>query len=192
MRTLTRCLQAKPWIIRRFIKLTVIALVISTLVLVLSDRLSMISLISPRLQTNYQKRPECTCSRLALPSLPSFSQLKLDRNRLFLCSEYATRRGPHQRIVSISLFGPKERDRFVLHRTFDFLDLLIKDFNSIYPDGYVLRIHHDSTINATNTICPIECAHPNIDFCDMNEKLYIPPKVWRFIPAGDPLVDISK
>ncbi|CAF4125183.1 unnamed protein product, partial [Rotaria sp. Silwood1] len=24
----------------------------------------------------------------------------------------------------------------------------------------------------------------------MESKLFIPPKIWRFIPAGDPLVDI--
>ncbi|CAF3299161.1 unnamed protein product, partial [Rotaria sp. Silwood2] len=24
----------------------------------------------------------------------------------------------------------------------------------------------------------------------MNSKLFIPPKIWRFIPAGDPLVDV--
>jgi hypothetical protein len=64
--------------------------------------------------------------------------------------------------------------------------------NIIYSDGFVLRIYHDQTINESNVICPIECEHPNIDFCDMTHKLYIPPKIWRFIPAGDPLVDISK
>jgi hypothetical protein len=64
--------------------------------------------------------------------------------------------------------------------------------NKIYSDGYILRIYHDNTINTTDFICPIECKHPNVDFCDMNHKLYIPPKIWRFIPAGDPLVDISK
>ena len=192
MSTVIKCSQAKSWIIRRFFQLIIIGLLIASLVLVISDRHFLLSLISSPLQTNYQKRPECSCSRLALPSLPTLSQLTTDRNRLSLCSEYATRRGPHQRIISISLFGPKQRERFVLHRTFYFLHLLIKDFNAVYPDGYVLRIHHDSTINATTTICPLECAYPNVDFCDMNDKLYIPAKIWRFIPAGDPLVDISE
>ncbi|CAF0849642.1 unnamed protein product [Rotaria sordida] len=71
-----------------------------------------------------------------------------------------------------------------------FLNELIKDFNIRYSDGFILRIHHDNTINATDVICPYECKHPNVDFCNMMHKLYIPPKVWRFVPAGHPLVDI--
>ncbi|CAF3513622.1 unnamed protein product, partial [Rotaria sp. Silwood2] len=39
--------------------------------------------------------------------------------------------------------------------------------------------------------CPIECRNHNVDFCSMNSKLFIPPKIWRFIPAGDPLVDAN-
>jgi hypothetical protein len=50
----------------------------------------------------------------------------------------------------------------------------------------------DDTINMSDVICPIECQNPNVDFCSMRYKLFIPPKIWRFIPAGDPLVDISK
>jgi hypothetical protein len=64
--------------------------------------------------------------------------------------------------------------------------------NTVYSDGFILRIYHDDSINATDVICPIECEHPNVDFCDMKHKLYIPGKIWRFIPAGDPLADISK
>ncbi|CAF0949124.1 unnamed protein product [Rotaria sordida] len=71
-----------------------------------------------------------------------------------------------------------------------FLNELIKDFNIRYSDGFILRIHHDNTINATDVICPYQCKHPNVDFCNMMHKLYIPPKVWRFVPAGHPLVDI--
>ena len=62
----------------------------------------------------------------------------------------------------------------------------------IYSDGFILRVYHDNTINEKDIICPIECKHTNVDFCSMDHKLYIPPKIWRFIPAGDPFVDTSK
>ncbi|CAF3337953.1 unnamed protein product [Rotaria sp. Silwood1] len=60
----------------------------------------------------------------------------------------------------------------------------------MYSDRFILRIYHDNTINATDTICSIKCEHSNVDFCNMEHKIFIPPKIWRFIAADDPLVDI--
>jgi hypothetical protein len=136
---------------------------------------------------DYRQRHECNCVR---PSLSS--ELLSNQNELTFCSHYATRRGPHQRIMSISLFGPKENTRFQFNRSITFLNQLINDVNIIYPDDFILRIYHDDTINMSDVICPIECQNPNVDFCNMNHKHFIPPKIWRFIPAGDPLVDVSK
>ncbi|CAF1106333.1 unnamed protein product [Didymodactylos carnosus] len=61
---------------------------------------------------------------------------------------------------------------------------------TIYPD-WILRVYHDSIINLS-VICPVECAHFNVDFCDISllNIDYVPPKIWRFLPAGDELVDI--
>jgi hypothetical protein len=144
------------------------------------------------LNIDYRRRPECTCSRHDLSPLFSNLTWNLNKSQSSLCNEYATRRGPHQRIISISLFGTKENKKFQFNRSLSFLNKLINDLNAVYSDGYVLRIHHDDTINVSDTICPIECQNPNVDFCNMNSKLFIPPKIWRFIPAGDSLVDISK
>jgi hypothetical protein len=141
------------------------------------------------LNINYRQRFECNCSR---PSLPAHVLHLTNEQQADLCSLYATRRGPHQRIIAISLFGPKENQRFQFGRSLAFLHALINDMNVIYPDNYTLRVYHDDTINVTDVICPLECKHPNVDFCSMKEKLFIPPKIWRFIPAGDPLVDISE
>jgi hypothetical protein len=149
-----------------------------------------IRVVPKTLKIDYRRRPECTCLRPALPHLSS--HLLLNKQQPSFCSHYTSQRGPHQRIISISLFGPKEVRKFEIHRSLRYLLLLIKDINKIYSDGFILRIYHDNTINATNVICPIECAYSNVDFCDMNHKTFIPPKIWRFIPAGDPLVDISK
>ncbi|CAF3436162.1 unnamed protein product [Rotaria sp. Silwood1] len=142
------------------------------------------------LRFNYRRRPECTCYRHRLPRFDFNLILNLIENQTFLCSDYATRRGPHQRIISISLYGPKENKRFQYNQSLSFLHELINDVNTIYSDNFILRIHHDDTISLSDVICPIECRHHNVDFCNMESKLFIPPKIWRFIPAGDPLVDI--
>lgn len=139
------------------------------------------------LNESYRQRSGCSCSRPALP----WSMLNSNETSLSLCSPYANNRGKHQRIISISLFGPKENRMFQTNRSLIFLNQLINDMNQVYPDGYVLRIYHDTTINLSDVICPIECQNHNVDFCDMSEKLFIPPKIWRFLPAADPLVDIS-
>ncbi|CAF3793048.1 unnamed protein product [Adineta steineri] len=144
------------------------------------------------LQVNYRRRPECTCLRHELPPVISLSTIEKNKSQSSLCSQYATRRGPNQRIIAISLFGPKENKRFQLNRTLKFLHELIEDLDKIYSDDFILRIYHDNTINVTDIICPIECQHSNVDFCSMAYKTYMPPKIWRFLPAGDPLVDISE
>jgi hypothetical protein len=135
---------------------------------------------------SYRQRSGCSCSRHELPLR------NLTTRPLSLCSIYATHRGPHQRIIAISLFGPKENKMFQFNRSLTFLHELIQDMNRIYPDNFTLRVYHDDTIHLSDVICPIECKHPNVDFCSVHNKLFIPPKIWRFIPAGDPLVDISE
>lgn len=138
--------------------------------------------------TDYRRRPECQCSR---PALPSFATSKND-NRSSLCSLYATHRGPNQRIIAISLFGPKENQMFQFNRTLRFLHELIADLDRIYSDRFILRIYHDMTVNMADVICPIECRHDNVDFCSTDQLPFIPPKIWRFLPVGDPLVDVSE
>lgn len=136
--------------------------------------------------TNYRQRIGCKCVRPNLRPKIAFNHGQHS------CSEYATQRGPHQRVIAISLFGPKEKAIFQLSRSVIFLKQLIRDVNLIYRDRFLLRVYHDETIGLKEVVCPIECAYSNVDFCYMKGKSYIPPKIWRFLPAGDPLVDISK
>jgi hypothetical protein len=192
MKILTKFLKPLPTTNRRFIYFIYAGFLGSLAIFIISNFTFLIPTIFPFLDDNYRQRPECTCLRPRLPPLSSPLPLEQNGSRAYLCSEYATRRGPHQRIISISLFGPKENKMFQFNRSLTFLDALLVDLNKVYSDGFTLRIHHDDTINVTDIICPIECKNPNVDFCDMMRKLYIPPKIWRFIPAGDPLVDISK
>jgi len=167
-------------------------LLASFIVYIIANVTSLIPIISPALQVDYRRRPECKCSRHELPPVISSLTAEQNKSQSSLCSIYATRRGPQQRIIAISLFGPKENKMFQFNKTLDFLHELIKDLDLVYSDGFILRIYHDKTIDVRDIICPIECEHANVDFCSMDHKLYIPPKIWRFIPAGDPLVDISK
>ncbi|CAF1471920.1 unnamed protein product, partial [Didymodactylos carnosus] len=132
----------------------------------------------------------CNCTRKITRSYH-----RQDPSKTSLCNEYSTIRGPNQKIISISLFGPKESARFSLDKTIDLLNDLISDMYTIYPD-WILRVYHDSTI-VSSIACSIECKHYNVDFCNVSSLLKyndltetIPPKIWRFLPVGDVFVKI--
>ncbi|CAF1015993.1 unnamed protein product [Rotaria sordida] len=144
-------------------------------------------------QSIFYRRQTCSCTR---PILAYKSNLIIiDETSSSLCSQYSTFRGFHQRIIAISMYGPKENALFGFNVSLNFLYDLIDDMKKIYP-GWILRIYHDTSIKE-DIICPIECAHNNVDFCNTSSLSnlgsvndYIPPKIWRFLPAGDLLVDI--
>jgi len=144
-------------------------------------------------QVPLYRRQSCSCSR---PLLNRKSKLLIiDETSSSLCSQYSTLRGFHQRIISISMYGPRDNAMFTLNTSIDLLHELISDMKRMYPD-WILRIYHDVTIT-DDLICSIECAHNNVDFCNASSlgslgsiSSYIPAKIWRFLPAGDKLVDI--
>jgi hypothetical protein len=141
----------------------------------------------------HYRRQQCSCTR---PILEHQSNLLiLDETSTSLCSHYSTLRGFHQRIIAISMYGPKENAIFGMNESLNFLHELILDMTKTYP-GWILRIYHDASIK-DDIVCPIECAHNHVDFCNASALSslgrvsdYIPPKIWRFLPAGDFLVDI--
>ena len=98
----------------------------------------------------------------------------------------------HISVLFLLVLLDQKNKRFQLKQSLAFLNELIHDLNTIYPDNFVLHIYHDDTINSSDVICPIECRHQNVDFCNMNSKLFIPPRMWRFISVGDPLIDVCK
>ncbi|UJR22371.1 hypothetical protein I4U23_025433 [Adineta vaga] len=139
------------------------------------------------------RRQSCSCKR-PLPQQHS-NLLIIDETKSSLCSQYSTLRGRHQRIISISMFGFAQNSVFNLNSSMTYLYELISDMKNIYPN-WILRIYHDSTIH-NDLICSIECAYNNVDFCNASSlgnlgsvSSYIPPKIWRFLPAGDELVDV--
>jgi hypothetical protein len=141
----------------------------------------------------FYRRQTCSCTR---PILQQKSNLLIiDETSPSLCSQYSTFRGFHQRIIAISMYGPKENAMFSFNASLNFLHELIADMTKTYP-GWILRIYHDASIKE-DIICSIECTHHHVDFCNASAlgnlgrvSDYIPPKIWRFLPAGDILVDI--
>ncbi|CAF3402921.1 unnamed protein product [Rotaria socialis] len=151
------------------------------------------SIGSNKKQIIFYRRQGCSCARPIFEYASNV--LVVDETSSSLCSQYATFRGFHQRIIAISMYGPKENTLFSFKTSLNFLYELIDDMTNIYP-GWILRIYHDSSIKE-DIICPIECAHNHVDFCNAsamgnlrNVNSYMPPKIWRFLPVGDPLVDV--
>ena len=148
---------------------------------------------SPTDENLFYRRQDCTCTRPI--HVDQNEGLVISEASPSLCSHYSTLRGAHQRVMAISMYGPKENAMFGMNASLNFLHELIADMTKIYP-GWILRVYHDASIRK-DIVCPIECAHRNVDFCNASALIhlgdvaeYMPPKIWRFLPAGDPMVDI--
>lgn len=158
-----------------------------------SSNLSTVLITNSKNEILLYRRHSCSCTR---PMIGYKSNLLIiDETSTSLCSQYSTLRGFHQRVIAISMYGPQENKMFTSNASLDFLYALIDDMAKMYP-GWILRVYHDASIKE-DIICPIECSYNYVDFCNSsalgnlgNVATYIPPKIWRFLPAGDPLVDI--
>ena len=118
-----------------------------------------------------------------------------------LCDLYnVLRRGYGQKVISYSLYGSNP----IYYSEIAYLSKLVSQY---YPD-WVIRIHYDKTLNKS-IICEYECMKDeltgkyvdNIDFCNINEipfgnpvetwdAQYMHSMKWRFLPIGDPFVDM--
>lgn len=109
-----------------------------------------------------------------------------------LCSTRATRRGSGQKILAISFFGPVENRGFTLNNSLFLLGELLNEMQQTYSDNWVLRIYHDEKILSETIISQLEQNYLFIDFCNITELdlSFIPPKIWRFLPAIDQTVNI--
>ena len=153
------------------------------------DRISFPSIVSN--QWGQYRRQSCSCTRPILAN-----PLIIDETSASFCSQYATYRGFHQRVIAISIFGPRENSLFDWNTSLAFLHELINDTATVYP-GWTLRVYHDTFIG-NDIICPIECRYDHVDFCNAtgllglgNVASYMPPRIWRFLPIGDAYVDIA-
>ncbi|XP_047493352.1 uncharacterized protein LOC125041958 [Penaeus chinensis] len=120
------------------------------------------------------------------------------------CSDFATLRGPGQKVVSYSYYFFEgacnaERDQ---HFTI-YLSQMRGTVSSIkkhYP-GWLVRIYHNVTLDdkkSSEELCRLYCDHDNVDLCHVhnlpelgnltNKGVF--GRFWRFSVMGDPTVDV--
>jgi hypothetical protein len=108
------------------------------------------------------------------------------------------RRGPSQKVIGYSLYGS---NRYY----YESIANISKLNYNMYP-GWVMRVHHDDTVDKS-IICELECLKnengvyaDNIDFCQVTEipfgasinqwnAAYMHAMSWRWLPLGDRFVD---
>ncbi len=113
-----------------------------------------------------------------------------------LCSKEANHRGNKQRIISLSIFGPKENRMFIDEKFSQLILPLINETELLFPT-WIIRLYSDElTINRLN-LTKLANLSTNIDICNVNQLPilgnvgeYLSGKLWRFLPALDPMVDI--
>jgi hypothetical protein len=81
---------------------------------------------------------------------------------------------------------------FSLNSSLVFLQELIDEMQQVYADDWILRVYHGGNILNRTIISQFEYRYGFIDFCNVTniDLDFIPPKIWRFLPAGDETVSI--
>ena len=117
-----------------------------------------------------------------------------------LCSQTSDRRGPHQKVIAISIYakGSKVVDNPMYsweNSVFIFLEPLIEEIKLLLPQ-WILRIYIDFT-GSTKSQQEYFKNFSNVDICDINHipmfdsslTSLLSGRMWRFIPIFDPYVD---
>lgn len=113
-----------------------------------------------------------------------------------LCSSRAASRGTDQRIISISIFGPKENEIFADDNFSQMITPLLDEAKSLFP-SWIVRLYADqSAVNRLN-LMNLTQSVANLDVCNVNRLPilgdvgeYLSGKLWRFLPTLDPTVAI--
>ena len=114
-----------------------------------------------------------------------------------LCSQEADLRGSHQRIIALSVFGPKENPLFTDEKFFQFIRPLLAEARLLFPSWTVRLYSDDLTISRLN-LANLSRSTANLDVCNVNRLPvvgnmgeFLSGKLWRFLPALDPMVDFT-
>ncbi|XP_068219365.1 uncharacterized protein [Palaemon carinicauda] len=107
------------------------------------------------------------------------------------CNDWATFRGPGQKVLSYSVFGNFKNDYF------QGFERVVPQIIKAYP-GWNLRFYFrldTQNITIRNWLCDLACRYPHLDLCHV-ERLPVLGnisrsigRVWRFASMGDSLVD---
>ncbi|CAF4208409.1 unnamed protein product, partial [Rotaria sordida] len=119
---------------------------------------------------------------------------------LTLCSHTSHHRGPHQKVIAISVYG--KQSKFTNNPMYSwetniipFFELLVDEISTLLPQ-WILRVYIDFT-GSTTSEQEYFYNFLNVDICDMNNipmfgsslHKFLPSKMWRFLPIFDPYVD---
>ncbi|CAF3079143.1 unnamed protein product [Rotaria socialis] len=117
-----------------------------------------------------------------------------------LCSNESDRRGPHQKVISISIYGSTSKytdnpmfswDKSIL----PFLIPLAAEVQTLLP-SWIIRLYIDYAGSLKSQRESLS-NFSNVDLCDIHNiplfgsslSVYLPGKMWRFLPVFDPFVD---
>lgn len=168
------------------------------------ERVRIVTFNSTHFSVEQQQQQQQNVETISPQLLYYISKVEfMSKSTKFTCNSYVTlKRGPHQNVISYSLFGTKPFYSKKLRK-------LSEQVRERYPPGWLIRVYHDQTINRS-LICDIECAHAGnvVDFCDVekirwqtagggegsNNKKKVSelvlPRMWRFLAIGDSFVDV--
>ncbi len=117
-----------------------------------------------------------------------------------LCSIQSDNRGPHQKVIAISIYGSASKHTDNPMFSWDtsilpFLKPLANEVKELLP-SWIIRVYIDFT-GSTQSQRDLLYSYSNIDVCDINDLpmfgsslvAYLPGKMWRFVPIFDPFVD---
>ncbi|CAF0727155.1 unnamed protein product [Adineta ricciae] len=117
-----------------------------------------------------------------------------------LCSDRSDQRGPHQKVIVLSIYGSTSKytdnPMFTWNASIiPFLEPLVNEVKQLLPT-WIIRIYTDF-VGSTQAQRDHLLSFDNIDVCDVNNLpmfgtkvlTYLPGKMWRFLPVFDPLVD---
>ncbi|XP_064088228.1 uncharacterized protein LOC135202672 isoform X1 [Macrobrachium nipponense] len=141
-------------------------------------------------RTIFANVPPDACPNVSSPAQAILKEIKT-RYGASTCGDWATLRGPNQKVVSYSIYGPYPTGYY------DGMNMILPRIEEVYP-GWVTRLYYrtdESNPNITRWMCDLACKHPHLDLCDV-ERLpvfgnitYSVGRVWRFATMGDNLVD---
>ncbi|CAF4144638.1 unnamed protein product [Rotaria socialis] len=120
-------------------------------------------------------------------------------NRTY-CSSASDRRGPHQKVIAISIYGKQSKSTNNEMYSWEtsivsFFKPLVSEITELLPQ-WVLRIYIDFA-GSTESQRNIFYNFSNVDICDISNipvfgsslRSFLPGKMWRFMPIFDPFVD---
>ncbi|XP_059471537.1 uncharacterized protein LOC132194342 isoform X2 [Neocloeon triangulifer] len=130
------------------------------------------------------------------PHIANFSSFQNLNNHAHssTCSKKASRRGPHQRVISFSFFGRIKSRRGY----FEGIEINANLIRELYPN-WIMRLYHDIRKGRLNTTLDrLELSYgETLDLCFVGNipgygnLIGSPQTMWRFLTLTDPLVDIS-